>query len=139
MAYLLTSLGISVLALLRERPMHGYEILRRLTASHADGMLKVRPGSLFHVVNRLADEKLIQPIGTARNGNRPERTAYELTDAGADALSARLRDLLAGPVNESEKFVVGLAEIHHLDAASATEALRRRVAALELSAVELRG
>jgi DNA-binding PadR family transcriptional regulator len=115
MAYQLTSLAISVLALLRERPMHGYEMF--LTARQSDRMLKVLPGSLYHVVNRLAEEKLIRPTGTARNGNRPERTTYELTDAGVDKLTSRLRELLAGPVSEFEKFVVGLAEIRHLDTA----------------------
>ena len=139
MAYQVTSLGVSVLALLRERPMHGYEMFQTLTARHADRVLKVRPGSLYHVVNRLAEEKLIRPTGTARNGNRPERTTYELTDAGVDALTARLRDLVAGPVNEFERFVVGLAEIQHLDTASALEALRRRIAALECNVAELRG
>jgi DNA-binding PadR family transcriptional regulator len=139
MAYQVTSLGISVLALLRERPMHGYEMFQTLTARHADRVLKVRPGSLYHVVNRLAEDKLIRATGTARNGNRPERTTYELTDAGVDALTARLRDLVADPVNEAERFVVGLAEIQHLDTASALEALGRRICALELSAAELRG
>jgi len=139
MAYQVTSLGISVLALLRQRPMHGYEMFQTLTARHADRVLKVRPGSLYHVVNRLAEDKLIRATGTARNGNRPERTTYELTDAGVDALTARLRDLVAGPVNEFERFVVGLAEIQHLDTASAREALGRRISALERSVSELRG
>jgi DNA-binding PadR family transcriptional regulator len=139
MAYQLTSLGISVLALLRARPMHGYELFQTLTTRHADRMLKVRPGSLYHVVNRLAEEELIRQTGTARNGNRPKRTTYELTDAGVDILSSRLRELLAGPVNEFEKFVVGLAEIHHLDTTTALGALGRRISALERSAAELRG
>ena len=139
MTYQVTSLGISVLALLRQRPMHGYEMFQTLTARHADRVLKVRPGSLYHVVNRLAEDKLIRATGTARNGNRPERTTYELTDAGVDALTARLRDLVAGPVNEFERFVVGLAEIQHLDTASAREALGRRISALERSVSELRG
>jgi DNA-binding PadR family transcriptional regulator len=94
MAYQVTSLGISVLALLRERPMHGYEMFQTLTARHADRMLKVRPGSLYHVVNRLTGEKL---------------------------------------------FVIGLAEIHHLDTTTALGALERRISALERSAAELRG
>ena len=139
MTYQVTSLGISVLALLRQRPMHGYEMFQTLTARHADRVLKVRPGSLYHVVNRLAEDKLIRATGTARNGNRPKRTTYELTDAGVDALTARLRDLVAGPVNEFERFVVGLAEIQHLDTASAREALGRRISALERSVCELRG
>jgi DNA-binding PadR family transcriptional regulator len=139
MAYQVTSLGISVLALLRGRPMHGYEMFQTLTARHTDRMLKVRPGSLYHVVNRLAEEKLIRQTGTARNGNRPERTTYELTDAGVDALTSRLLELLAGPVYEFERFVVGLAEIHHLDTTTALGALRRRISALERSSAELRG
>src|SRR5437763_14632316 len=114
MAYQVTSLGISVLALLRERPMHGYEMFQTLVARHSDRILKVRPGSLYHVVNRLADEKLIRQTGTARSGNRPERTTYELTDAGADTLTTRLRGLVASPAHEFEKFAVALAAIHHL-------------------------
>jgi DNA-binding PadR family transcriptional regulator len=138
MAYQVTSLGISVLALLREQPMHGYEMFQTLVARHRDRMLQLRPGSLYHVVNRLAEEKLIRQAGTGRNGNRPERTTYELTDAGGDALTARLRELVSSPVNEFEKFVVALAEIHHLDTPAAVAALRGRIAALERSATELR-
>jgi DNA-binding PadR family transcriptional regulator len=138
MAYQVTSLGISVLALLRERPMHGYEMFQTLMGRHSDRILKVRPGSLYHVVNRLADEKLIRQTGTARSGNRPERTTYELTDAGTDTLTARLRELVASPANEFEKFAVALAEIHHLDAVTASQALRRRIAALEHTVAELR-
>ena len=44
MAYQLTSLGVSVLALLRERPMHGYEMFQTLVQRHADRIVKVRPG-----------------------------------------------------------------------------------------------
>jgi DNA-binding PadR family transcriptional regulator len=138
MAYQVTSLGISVLALLRMRPMHGYEMFQTLTGRHSDRVLKVRPGSLYHVVNRLADEKLIRQTGTARSGNRPERTTYELTDAGADTLTARLLELASTPANEFDKFAVALAEIHHLDTAGAVQALRRRIAALERSVTELR-
>jgi DNA-binding PadR family transcriptional regulator len=138
MAYQVTSLGISVLALLRERPMHGYEMFQTLTARHRDRMLQIRPGSLYHVVNRLAEENLIRQAGTGRNGNRPERTTYDLTDAGADALTSRLHELVASPVDEFEKFVVALAEIHHLDASAAVHALKGRIVALERTASELR-
>ncbi|HZA10523.1 PadR family transcriptional regulator [Mycobacterium sp.] len=137
MAYQLTSLGISVLALLRERPMHGYEMFQMLTARHEARILKVRPGSLYHVVYRLADEKLIRPVGIGRNGNRPERTTYELTDAGAEALTERVRELVATPVNEFPRFVVALAEIHNLNFDTAVDAVQRRIAALEASVAEM--
>jgi DNA-binding PadR family transcriptional regulator len=138
MGYQVTSLGVSVLALLRERPMHGYEMFQTLVARHGDRIQKIRPGSLYHVVYRLADEKLIRLTGTGRKGNRPERTTYELTDTGLDALTARIRELVAHPVNEFDKFVVALAEIHHLDPIAAVESLRHRISLLETSAGELR-
>jgi len=137
MPYQVTSLGISVLALLRQQPMHGYEMFQTLVARHEDRILKVRPGSLYHAVNRLAEEKLIRTASTGRAGNRPERTIYEITDAGADVLTERLGELLAGPVNEFEKFVVALTEIHQLSPPFAVSALQRRVAALEATAAEL--
>jgi Transcriptional regulator PadR-like family len=78
MPYQLTSLGISVLALLKERPMHGYEMFQTLLQRHADRIVKLRPGSLYHVVDRLTEEKLIRRAGTARDGKRPERAIYEI-------------------------------------------------------------
>src|SRR5579875_300245 len=91
MAYQLTALGISVLALLRQRPMHGYEMLQTLVRRQADRIVKLRPGSLYHVVDRLTEEKLVRRAATTRAGNRPERAVYEITDAGAEALGERVR------------------------------------------------
>src|ERR1700728_1625946 len=111
MAYQLTSLGISALALLRARPMHGYEMYQTLVERHADRIVKVRPGSLYHVVDRLTEEKLIRRAATSRDGKRPERAIYEITDARADALADRVGQLIAAPVHEFSPFAVALAEI----------------------------
>jgi DNA-binding PadR family transcriptional regulator len=135
--YQLTPLGVSVLALLRERPMHGYEMVQTLLTRHVGRVVKVRPGSLYHVVYRLAEEKLVRPTATGRAGNRPERTTFEITDAGVDALSERVRELVATPVNEFPRFVAGLAEIHNLDRETAVLAVRTRVAALEADLAEM--
>jgi DNA-binding PadR family transcriptional regulator len=106
MAYQLNSLGISVLALLRARPMHGYEMYQTLVERHADRIVKVRPGSLYHVVDRLTEEKLIRRAATARDGKRPERAIYEITDAGAEALADRVGQLIAVPAYEFPQFAV---------------------------------
>jgi DNA-binding PadR family transcriptional regulator len=137
-AYRLSALGISVLALLRTRPMHGYEMFQTLIARRDDRIVKVRPGSLYHVVSRLAEEKLIRPTGTGRDGKRPERTTFEITQAGTAALTERVRELVATPVNEFPQFVVALAEIHHLDTHTAVAAVRSRISALDDSVAELR-
>src|SRR6202044_734364 len=114
MAYQLNSLGISVLALLRGRPMHGYEMFQTLVERHADRIVKVRPGSLYHVVDRLTEEKLIRRAATARDGKRPERAIYEITDAGAEALADRVGQLIAVPAYEFPQFAVALAQIDTL-------------------------
>jgi DNA-binding PadR family transcriptional regulator len=137
MAYQLTSLGISVLALLRERPMHGYEMFQTLRQRHADRVVKVRPGSLYHVVDRLTEEKLIRQAATTRDGKRPARVTYEITDAGAEALGERVRELIATPVHEFSEFVVALAEIDTVDLDTAANAVDDRVGALEARVAEI--
>jgi DNA-binding PadR family transcriptional regulator len=137
MAYQLSSLGISVLALLRARPMHGYEMYQTLVERHADRILKVRPGSLYHVVDRLTEEKLIRRAATARDGRRPERAIYEITDAGAEALADRVVRLIAEPAYEFPQFAVGLAQIDTLTGDVAADAIDDRVGALEARAAEI--
>jgi DNA-binding PadR family transcriptional regulator len=133
----LTPLAISVLALLRERPMHPYEMYQLLVEREETRIVKVRPGSLYHAVERLASDELVVATGTEREGNRPERTTYELTDRGRAALRARIQELLAEPVNEFPIFPVALAESHNLTRDEVLEALARRRAALEASVTEL--
>jgi DNA-binding PadR family transcriptional regulator len=137
MAYQLTSMGVSVLALLRERPMHGYEVFQTLVQRHADRIVKVRAGSLYHVVDRLTEEKLIRRAATARDGKRPQRAVYEITDAGAELLAERVRELIAIPVHEFPQFVVALAEVDTLGSDAAANAVDDRVGAMEARAAEI--
>ena len=89
-----TPLGIAVLALLAERPMHPYEMYRLLLERHEDRRVKVRPGSLYHTVDRMAENGLVEAIGTERDGGRPERTTYRVTDTGQQELYVALRGWL---------------------------------------------
>ncbi|MDR6435526.1 DNA-binding PadR family transcriptional regulator [Paenarthrobacter nicotinovorans] len=126
----LTPLGVASLALLAEEPMHPYEMYQLLMARHEDRLVKVRPGTLYHAVGRLEDNGLVEATGTEREGNRPERTLYRITDAGKDALDDRLRAMLSTPVNEYPLFPHAIAEAHHLPAADVMELLEERVVAL---------
>lgn len=111
----LTPMAISVLALLLERPMHPYEMVQLLLSRHEDQLVKVRPGSLYHTVERLVDEELVVEVETAREGNRPERTTYAITPAGRHALVERIVAALREPVNEYPVFPLALSQSHHLD------------------------
>ena len=65
----------AVLALLLERPMHGYEMIQELD-SRTNGIWRPSPGSIYPTLQLLEDEGLIE--ATAEGG----RKSYRLTDAG---------------------------------------------------------
>jgi DNA-binding PadR family transcriptional regulator len=73
----------------------------------------------------------IQPTETAREGRRPERTVYSLTEDGSRRFRDRLRELIAEPTGEYSSFEAGLSFMHQLSRGEATELLRLRALALE--------
>ncbi|HEY2642872.1 MAG TPA: PadR family transcriptional regulator [Galbitalea sp.] len=75
----------AVLALLNEKPMHGYQIIQEIE-ERSGGAWKPSPGSVYPTLQLLADEGLI----SAEESNG--RKSYSLTDEGkrvADAASDR--------------------------------------------------
>jgi DNA-binding PadR family transcriptional regulator len=65
----------AVLALLLERPMHGYEMIQELE-SRTGGIWRPSPGSVYPTLQLLEDEGLIEAEATGG------RKSYRLTDAG---------------------------------------------------------
>jgi DNA-binding PadR family transcriptional regulator len=98
---------------------------------HEDWMVKVRPGSLYHSVERLQDAKLVEATGTARAGNRPERTTYAITAAGREALTTRISELLKQPVREYPHFPFAIGEAHNLPAEQVVSDLTSYAEALD--------
>jgi DNA-binding PadR family transcriptional regulator len=68
-------LRAAVLALLAERPMHGYQIISEI-AERSGGAWKPSPGSVYPTLQLLADEGL---ISAEESGGRK---TYSLTEAG---------------------------------------------------------
>jgi DNA-binding PadR family transcriptional regulator len=134
----LTPLAVAILALLAEREMHPYEIHQVLLQRSTDRLVKVRPGSLYHAVDRLHRDDLVRAVGTERAGNRPERTTYEITPAGSDALAEQLAAMLSAPVNEYPRLPLALAEAHHLPRDTVLALLRDRVSRLAEELDQLR-
>ncbi|MFB7876005.1 MULTISPECIES: PadR family transcriptional regulator [unclassified Nocardia] len=126
----MSPLAVAVLALLDERPMHPYEMYQLLVARREDLLVKVRPGSLYHAVARLADDEMVAAEGTDRAGNRPERTTYRITESGRTALRERIAELLSTPAREYPIFRLALAEAHSLPREQVVTLLGERVAHL---------
>ncbi|MCX4095990.1 PadR family transcriptional regulator [Nocardia sp. alder85J] len=132
----LTPLALSVLALLEERPMHPYEMYQLLLSRREEYLVKIRPGSLYHTVDRLAEQELVRAEGTDRAGNRPERTTYRITASGTAALRARLTEILRKPIREFPIFPLALSEAHNLPKEEVIDLLTERIRWLELDVTE---
>ncbi|MDR6610959.1 MULTISPECIES: PadR family transcriptional regulator [unclassified Leifsonia] len=124
----LTPLAVAALALLAEGPSHPYEMYQTLMQRSEDRLVKVRPGSLYHTVDRMEAHGFVRATGTEREGNRPERTTYEITDAGTRALGERITEIIGTPTNEYPEFPLGLGEAHNLPVETVIALLRKRVA-----------
>jgi DNA-binding PadR family transcriptional regulator len=133
----LTPLALAVLALLEERPMHPYEMYQTLLSRREEYFVKIRPGSLYHTVDRLAEQELVRAEGTDRSGNRPERTTYRITKPGTTALRTRLTEILRKPIREYPIFPQALSEAHNLPHEEVIALLEERIRWLDMEVTEL--
>jgi DNA-binding PadR family transcriptional regulator len=101
-------LALAVMALLYERPMHPYEMVTLMRERGKHESVRLRYSSLYSVVSALEREGLILPKETVREGKRPERTIYEITDTGREEFLTWLRELLREPVKEYTQFAAGV-------------------------------
>lgn len=72
----------AILTLLGEEPRNGYAVMKEIE-SRSDGVWSPSPGSIYPALQQLEDEGLIKPAGEG------EGRAFELTDAGREALEQR--------------------------------------------------
>jgi DNA-binding PadR family transcriptional regulator len=86
--------------------------------------------NLYKTIRRLDQAGLIAIRQTERDQQYPERTVYELTEAGREATQRWLADMLARPRNEYPQFPAALSVIMLLSPAEAAAVLEDRAAAL---------
>jgi DNA-binding PadR family transcriptional regulator len=124
-------LALSLLTLLTERTMYPYEMASMLRARGKDNAIKINWGSFYTVVQNLEKYGFIEAVGVAREGKQPERTTYQLTEAGRQELQDWLRELLSVPEREHTSFEAALGESAVLPPDELIDLLRLRLAALE--------
>jgi DNA-binding PadR family transcriptional regulator len=125
-------LALAVLTCLMERPMHPYEIAQTLRERAKDENIRLNYGSLYAVVDSLSKRGFVVATETVREGRRPERTVYAVTDPGRREAIDWLTDLLATPAKEYLQFEAGLTLAGALPPDDALAALRLRLQRLEV-------
>jgi DNA-binding PadR family transcriptional regulator len=132
-------LALAVLSYLTRAPMHPYELGRTLRDNDDVRSIKFNHGSLYMVVGQLARAGFIAEQETSRDGQRPERTVYALTDAGRRELRDWLRELVEEPQHEYPHFVAALSLIAALPPGEVVELLGKRLRRLTGIRAEIRG
>ena len=97
----------SLLLLLRERPLHGYELIERLPELAGEGRVDV--GNLYRLLRALEAEGLVSSEWSADLPGPAKRT-YELTDDGR-----RLLDRWAEALREAQRDVQGFLDRYDQD------------------------
>jgi DNA-binding PadR family transcriptional regulator len=111
--------------------MHPYEMQRLIREWHKDEYLDLKRGSLYHAIERLRRAGWIEVAETGREGKRPERTVYRLTENGARGGIDWLCDLLAKPLREPNQFFAALSFLPHLSPDQVLDRLGDRIGLLE--------
>ena len=115
-------LALAVLVTLYERPMHPYEVAQTLRQRAKQESVRLNYGSLYAVVEGLERRGLIKARETVREGKRPERTVYEITDEGSREMVDWMTELIGVPAKEYPAFMAGLSFLGALDARRGTAA-----------------
>ena len=131
-------LGVTVLALLHFQPLHPYGIQRLIKQWGKDQVVNVgQRASLYRTIERLLAAELIAVRETGRDQQYPERTVYELTDAGRATMRVWLHEMLAEPKQEFPQFPAALSFVLMLAPREVLEVLEQRAAVLTASLAEL--
>ncbi|MGW6360820.1 helix-turn-helix transcriptional regulator [Streptomyces sp. NPDC055092] len=132
-------LALTVLALLHYKPLHPYGIQRLVKDWGKEQVVNVRQrASLYRTIERLNGDGLIAVRETGRDQQYPERTVYEVTDAGREIARAWLEEMLSTPKQEFPEFPAALSNLLLLTPEEMADILERRADALaeKLDALE---
>ena len=123
-------LELAILGLLKEQPMHGYQLSREL-AQQLGGLWRVSYGSLYPTLRRLERDGAVEQVPGEAGGKGRRKLVYRITPAG-EALFLRL---LEEPPQEGQaedaRFRVRLAFFRYLPPETRVRLLDRRRAGLE--------
>lgn len=124
-------LALAVLTLLAEAPMHPYEISTTLKQRRKEDSIKLNFGSLYSVVESLQKRGLVEVHSAHREGNRPERTIYGITEEGNEVMRSWLSEMISTPAKDYPQFVTALSLMPILSPDEVLPLLRQRLECLQ--------
>lgn len=100
--------SLALLGFVRQRPSHGYDIYRQLTASpDLRPVWRVKQSRLYALLARLEEMDLLSATAEPQEG-RPPRKVFHLTEAGAAVFDEWLTQPVAQPRDIRLEFMLKL-------------------------------
>jgi DNA-binding PadR family transcriptional regulator len=135
-----SAIALATLTMLYEEPMHPYRMQQLIKERGKDEVINVtQRASLYQTINRLIREGLIAAQSVSQSKNRPERTIYELTDAGRETMVVWMRQIISTPSPEFPEFPAAMSVLAVLTPKDARQQLERRLTALEAELKRIEG
>ena len=122
-------LELAVLGLLKERPMHGYQLSRELGDS-LGGLWRVSYGSLYPSLRRLEQDGAIESEAGDERGARRKKV-YRITPKGEQVFLELLQESPNDTQTEDARFRMRLAFFRYLPPETRIRLLERRRQALQ--------
>jgi DNA-binding PadR family transcriptional regulator len=131
-------IALAALAMLYEAPMHPYRMQQLIKERGKDEVINVaQRASLYQTIDRLKREGLIAAQKVIRDEKRPERTVYELTDAGRTITIEWMRQILSAPTPEFAEFPAAISFLPLLAPKDALRQLKSRTRALRVEIMRI--
>jgi DNA-binding PadR family transcriptional regulator len=122
-----STLGLVVLWLLFEEPMHPYRMQKLIEAYGKHRVVNVRSrASLYQTIDRLVRLGLVEVRETVRTEGLPDRIVYAITDAGRETAQEWLREMLRTTGAEYPEFIAAVSILFGLPPDEAREQLELR-------------
>ncbi|MNJ35188.1 Transcriptional regulator PadR-like family protein [compost metagenome] len=123
--------NLILLALLRERPMHGYELQQLIQNNRMDTWTNLLSGSIYYALNKMEQDGLLRTEAEERTGARL-RKIYAITEAGEEMFQHMLRQSLTlSPHSVKSDFSLGLMWIEQIPEGEAISLLKQNLQQLE--------
>jgi DNA-binding PadR family transcriptional regulator len=123
-------LELAILGLLKEQPMHGYQLSRELSES-LGGFWRVSYGSLYPTLRRLEKSDEVEAVASDETTVGRRKQVYRITEKGEQAFLRLLQETPHDNQTEDQRFRVRLAFFRYLPPETRLRMLERRRAYLE--------
>ncbi|HZE39312.1 MAG TPA: helix-turn-helix transcriptional regulator [Stackebrandtia sp.] len=119
------------------QPVHGYMVKRELMSWGVQDWAKIRTGSIYHALKRLAADDCLEVVSTEQVDGRPARTSYRITAKGEKEFHSTLREKLWGMEFTVDPFWVAWSFFPTLTPREGAAMLRNRASLLRETHTEV--